>query len=187
MTNKGLVTGHYITHWGVPSKISPLSARGIEAFAVLEFAPKWPRKTWRYATNGMSSYLQCYTDEHVNVRTELCASSKDRADWIQDLLMAMASYPIDYDTYFAEGDTIDVGQSIDRKSSCFTGILIAQPEPSTLGLVSGIAENVLVHQLVGLLPSEVRFAEEHGDGMVLWQKLINESDHLLDVKRLSVV
>jgi hypothetical protein len=185
--DKGTITGHFIAHWGVPSNIFPFSARGIEAFAVLEFAPKGLRRSWRYATNGMSSYRQFCPDEHIIVRTEIYASTNDRADWVHDLLIAMASYPIDCQTYFAEGDTVNVGQSIDQKSSCYTGIMIAPPQPPTLGLVSSLQEKVLVHQLIGLLPSEVQFSEEHCGGKIFWQKLISDNEHLLDVARLPVV
>ena len=185
--DKGTITGHFIAHWGVPSNIFPLSATGIEAFAVLEFAPKGSRRSWRYATNGMSSYPQFYPDEHVSVRTELYASTSDRADWVLDLLKAMGSYPFDCQTYFAEGDTVNVGQSIDQKLSCFTGILIAPPQPSTLGLVSSLQEKVLVHPLIGLLPTEVQFSEEHCGGKMLWQKLIAQNELLLDVARTPVV
>jgi len=185
--DKGNITRHFISHWGVPSNIFPLSARGIEAFAVLEFAPKGSRRSWRYATNGMSSYRQCYPDEHISVRTELYTSTNHRADWVLDLLMAMASYPIDCQTYFAEGDTVNVGQSIDQKLSCYTGILIAPPQPPTLGLVSSMQEKVLVHQLIGLLPTEVQFSEEHCGGKTLCQKLITETELLLDVARSPIV
>jgi hypothetical protein len=185
--DKGIITGHFMAHWGVPRDIRPLRARGIAEFAVLEFAPREPRMTWRYATNGMSSYLQSYPEESMNVRTELFACTKQRAMWIDDLLLAIASYPHDFATYLAEGDTINVGQPIDQNSSCYTGILLASPEPATLGLVAGLSHDVLVHQVVGLLPTEVQFAEEHGGGKMLWQKLFNKGEQLLDEERQSIV
>jgi hypothetical protein len=183
--HKGIITGHFMFHWGVPSDIRPIEVAGIMDFAILEFAPDGPRTTWRYATNGMS-YLQAHPDDHVKVRTELYASTKLRAPWILELLRAIASYPMDYATYLAEGDTINVVQPIDRQSSCFTGVLLAPAEPPTLGLVAGTPENILVHQIVGLLTAEVQLAETLGGGSMLWQRLLNAGEHMLDEERLPV-
>ncbi len=186
---RGITTGHFIRHWGVPADIRPRKVRGIESFAVLEFAPKAPRNTWRYATNGMSSYVQSHPDQHVRVRTEVYACTSQRVTWVDDLLAAIATYPMDYATYLAEGDTISVGQPIDRDRSIYTGVLLAPPgpfDPATLGLVGGLSDNVLVHQVVGLLEDEVRYAEQHG-GKVLWQCLVNNGEALLDQARRAGV
>ncbi len=82
--------------------------------------------------------------------------------------------------------TINVGQAIDQKSSCYTGVLLAPPDPATLGLVAGLPDDVVVHQVVGLLTSEVQFAEQHR-GKLLWQKLMNKGELLVDEARTSVV
>ncbi len=185
--DKGIITGHFIVHWGPPHDIRPLQAHGVAEFAVLEFAPRGPREAWCYATNGMSSYTQSYADQQMKIRTELYASTRERAAWVDELLTALASYPIDVATYFAEGDTINVGTPIDRMTSCFTGILLAPPDPATLGLVAGLPEEVLVHQVVGLLPAEVQFAESHGGGKTLWHELAKQGEHTLDLRRRSVV
>ncbi len=186
---KGIITGHFVAHWGVPKEIRPQKARGIHEFAVLEFAPRGKRDTWRYATNGMSSYVQAHPDEDVRVRTEIYAGTRDRAIWVDALFAAIAAYPQDYNTYLAEGDTIDVGQAIDQAQSCYAGVLCAAPgpiDPPTIGLVGGLAQNVLVHQVVGLLPVEIQYAARHG-GKVLWEHLVNMGKTLLDVKRKPVV
>jgi len=189
MSNEsGIISGHLITHWGVPAAIRPRNTPGIETFAILEFAPRGARKTWRYATNGMSTYLQAHPDHRIQVRTELYACTSQRTPWVDSLLAAIATYPKDYATYLAEGDTIDVGQPIDRGSSCYTGILLAPPgpcDPLTLGLVGGLSENVLVHQVVGLLPNEVRYAQQNG-GRALWVRLARCGEAVLDEVRTSV-
>src|SRR5580704_9632420 len=169
--DKGIVTGHFISHWGVPTEIRPRKLPGIGECAILEFAPRGTRATWRYATNGMSSYAHNHPDGIVMVRTELYGSTKEKAAWVDDLLAAIATYPLDFKTYLAEGDTINVRQPIDRHSSRFTAILLAAPgrsDPETVGLVDRMPEKVLVHQVVGILPSEADFAEQHG-GKPLWE------------------
>jgi len=187
---KGIITGHFMSHWGVPKEIRPRKLPGVGDFAILEFAPRGTRTTWRYATNGMSGYAQNYPDGLVKVRTELYGSTKEKAAWVDDLLAAIATYPLDFTTYLTEGDTINVGQPIDRRGSRFTGILLARPglsDPETVGLVAGIPENVLVHQVVGILPSEAEFAEQLG-GKALWERLAKNGDLLLDDdSRLPVV
>jgi hypothetical protein len=185
-TDKQIISGHYIFHWGVPTSIRPAKARGIDEFAIFEFGPTESRTTWRYATNGMSSYVQPCPDENVIVRTELYSSAKEKKTWIDDLLVALASYPQDYATFFAEGDSIDVGQPIDQNASCFTGILLGPPNPPSIGLVAGLRENVLVHRVIGILPDEIEFAKEHS-GKMLWQKLAQHGELLLDEKRPSVL
>jgi hypothetical protein len=185
---KGIITGHFMSHWGVPKEIRPRKLPGIGKFAILEFTPMGQRATWRYATNGMSSYTQ-HPDGFVKVRTEVYGCTKEKATWVDDLLAAIATYPLDFTTYFAEGDTINVGKPIDRDGSCFTAILLARPglfDPATLGLVAGISDNVLVHQVIGILPTEVEFAEQHG-GKSLWEKLAKNGDLVLDESRLPVV
>jgi hypothetical protein len=185
---KGIITGHFILHWGVPNEIRPMKARGIEEFAILEFAPRGTRKTWRYATNGMSSYYQFHPDQSVRVRTEIYACTSEKAIWVDELLAAIASYPKDYNTYIAQGDTIDVESPIDRNYSFYTGILIAPPGPAdtpTVGLIGGLSNNVLVQQVVGLFPNEVQFAKSHGGNLLFQQLSKNKEELLLDYKRVA--
>jgi hypothetical protein len=163
--DKIIVTEQYIFHWGVPKEIHPRKLARINEFAILEFAPRGPRSSWRYATNGMSSFVQHHPDEVVKVRTELFGATKERAAWVEDLLAGIATYPLDFATYLSEGDTINVGQPIDRNKSRFTAILLAGPghiDLETVGLVGGMPESVLIHQVVGIFSSEANFAEEHG-------------------------
>jgi hypothetical protein len=137
----------------------------------------------------MSSYSQTHPDPHVKVRTELYACTAEKVDWVDDLLAAIARYPLDYVTYLAEGDTITVGQPIGRKRYCYTGVLLAPPGPfdaATVGLVGGLSENVLVHQVVGLLANEVQYAEQYG-GNTLWEHLGKKNEPVLDAERASVV
>src|SRR5262245_22525065 len=187
--DKGIVTGHFMSHWGVPTDIRPRRLPGIGELAILEFAPRGTRTTWRYASNGMSSYTQNHPDGLVKIRTEIYGSTKGKVAWVDELLAAIATYPLDCTTYLAEGDTINVGQSVDRHSSRFTAILLARPgacDPETVGLVGGMSENVLVQQVVGIFPSEADFAEQHG-GKSLWELVKSSSLLLDDDSRLPVV
>lgn len=186
--SQGVVTTHFISHWGVPNEIRPRELRNEKAFAVLEFAPHGARRTWRYATNGMSSYRQQHPSLRHGVRTELFACTAKRITWIDDLLGAIANYPHDCSTYLAEGDTIEVGQPLDRGTSCFTGVLLASPgplDPSTLGVVGGLAEDVLVHQVVGLLESELVYVREHS-GKQMWGQLVKFGEPVLDRPREDI-
>jgi len=184
--DKGSITGHFIAHWGVPTNIRPRQVNPFGDFAILEFAPKGDRTSWRYATNGMSSKTQL-TDEGGSVRTELYTCSRQRLPWVDDLLVAMATYPFLNDTYLSEFDTIDAQQAIDQKASPYTGILLAPPGPSdpeTLGLAGKPGEDVLIHQVVGLLPNELECASR-GGARDLWKKLLGEGEPALDRVRSS--
>jgi hypothetical protein len=137
----------------------------------------------------MSSCVQAHPDQDLMVRSELYACTRGKAAWVDDLLAALATYPIDHGTYLAEGDTISVGQPIDRSRSGYTGVLLAPPDPydpPTIGLVSGLCESVLVHQVVGLFENEIRYAKEHG-GKTLWRRIVAHGQPLLDLERKAVM
>jgi len=182
---RGIITGHFIAHWGVPAEIRPRSVAGIGELAILEFSPRGGRATWRYATNGMSKCAQPGSPANVDVRTEVYACTSERIEWIDALLAAIVSYPWDHATYLAEGDTINVGQPIDRRESCYTGILLAPPgpaDPPTVGLIGGLRDDVLVHQVIGVLPDEIVHAMRHG-GKELWMRLLRRGEPVLDCPR----
>jgi hypothetical protein len=133
----------------------------------------------------MSNYLQRHPDPRMKVRTELFACTTEKMSWIDDLLGAIAAYPNDYSTYLAEGDTIEVGQPLDRDSSSYTGVLLAPPGPldqSTLGVIGDLGEDVLVHQVVGLLGPELDYVREHS-GKRFWEQLVKLGEPVLDRPR----
>ncbi len=191
MTTIGIkqqVTGHFILHWGVPKDIHvrrPL-ADGAD-LAVVEFPPDGDRRSYRFATNGMSGILQA---GEPGVRTELYGCSRNSHPWVIELLDALARYPMRHRTYLSEYDTIFVGP-IDRSQSPFTAILLAPPGPAerdTLGAVAtDYAEPTLVHQVVGIFEEECELAIEKS-GEELWRRLSLSVDTLeLDVARRSIV
>ncbi len=185
MTASKIITAHFMLHWGEPSEIRPRRLPGIEKFAILEFGPTVSRKTWFYATNGMSSYAQRGRDEGATLRTELYCASKERLSWVDDLLAGIAIYPRDHNTCLAATDTIRSGQPIDQRSSPFMGVLFAPPPLATLCVIDHLPEEVLVHQVIGLLPGETAFAKEHG-GKALWGHLGKQEHHYLDEVRAPV-
>lgn len=180
MTEKdqGSITAHYVVHFGVPLEIRPFRPRGVSIFAIIEFGPAKGRRHWIYATNGMSSYNQLHPESGRQCRTELLAFTKNRVTWVDSLLLGLASYPIDYGTHFSEADTIAIGGPIDQIDSQYCGVLLANPVPETVGVVGGIDQIVLVHQVIGLHESEVDFARRQGGG-VLWSRLLQSGGTLM--------
>jgi len=178
-SQKKAITAHFITHWGVPRHIHVQEQSPVE-LAVLEFGPRAQRQTLRFATNGMSAYIQFYQTK--GYRTELYTSSRSNALWIIQLLAAIAKYPVLQETRLGEFDTIPVGGPIDQDSSPFTAVLIAPPGPDeaeTLGAILDVTpEPILVHQVVAITDSELNFAIEHG-GERLWERLIDLGRPLL--------
>ena len=161
---------HWITHLGVPMEIHPRALHGSDdAFAILEFAPRGSRTSWRYATNGMSSRIQACPQPGVHVRTELYGATRDRAPWVCDLLTALAAYPWDQQTWLSEGDTIELQESPTSRNCPFAGIMLVAPgaiDPPEIGL-AGDSEPILIHQLAGLLPAERQQAKS---GSGAWLK-----------------
>jgi hypothetical protein len=187
--NKGAITAHFIAYWGVPSEIRERDVPGLEAFAILEFPPSGTRREWRYATNGMSSFLQSHSDPKISVRTELYACTQHKAPWLDELLSALAGYPRQQQTFFAEWDTVEVSHPIDHRISSFTGIMLVPPgpfDPLTIGIAGGVMENILIHQLAGLTPSEVQYARQNG-GRLLWGHILKSGRPFLDQRRSSVI
>lgn len=150
-------------------EIYPRAQHGFDgAFAILEFAPRGSRASWRYATNGMSSRIQACPQPGVRVRTELYAATARRAPWVCDLLTALAAYPWDQQTWFSEGDTIELQESPTSRKCPFAGIMLVRPgaiDPPEIGL-AGDLEPVLIHQLAGLVPAELQQAKR-GSGATL--------------------
>lgn len=178
-SRKKAITAHFITHWGVPRHIHVQEPGPVE-LAVLEFGPRAQRQTFRFATNGMSAYIQFY--QAKGYRTELYTTSRSDAPWIIQLLVAIAKYPVLQETRVGEFDTIPVSGPIDQDSSQFTAVLIAPPGPEeteTLGAILDVfPEPILVHQVVAITDRELSFAIEHG-GEKLWKRLIDLGRPLL--------
>jgi hypothetical protein len=187
--NRGAITSHFITFFGVPTEIRPRPVPGFGEVAVLEFAPRGYRSTWRYATNGMSAYRQHHPSLTTCVRTEIYATTRERQTWVEELLFAIVGYPHYSNTFLAEGDSIDVGQPIDRRASPYTGILLMAPgphDPPNLGLVGGVDESILVHQVVGLQSPEVEYAAG-GNGRKLCDAIRAADELCLDVPRKEAI
>jgi hypothetical protein len=126
-------------------------------------------------------------DERGSVRTELYTCSQHRLPWVDELLVAMATYPFLNETYLSEFDTIDAQQPIDQETSPYTGILLAPPgptDPETLGLAGKPGEDVIIHQVVGLLPKELEYAAQ-GGARDLWRKFLGEGELAIDRIRSS--
>src|SRR5438067_2186100 len=105
MTLKQAVTTHFIVHWGVPKEIHKQELGTLD-LAVLEFAPRTERKTFRFATNGMSAHVQRSKVKRIPYRTELYAGSRSNTPWIIELLVALSRYPMLHQTSFSQFDTV---------------------------------------------------------------------------------
>ena len=185
VATKGIITAHYITHWGVPSDIRPLTVEGLGDFAIVEFPPRDSRKTWRYATNGMSAYAQARSGTGRELRMELYASTARPTRNLDDVLALVARYPIDHQTRFCEGDTIAAEGAISEGWPNYAGLLIAGPESPGLGLIGGPDRGVLLNRIVGIFDDELELAKTRG-GHELLVKLQAE-DLPIDILRDRVV
>jgi hypothetical protein len=164
-------TAHFIAHWGVPNEIYCRDVFGFKKFAIVEFRPSKSQWVWRYATNGMSEYIQRSKESSQAIRTELYCTSNDQCPWAIDLLAAIASYPLQHHTFFGEFDTLDIGQPMDQRASPFTGIMLTPPEDPTLGAVDLDNDVIFIHRVVGLYESETDHAITRG-GKALYSRLM---------------
>lgn len=183
-------TAHYISCWGVPDNI--FSGYNIEEIelAIFEFAPHNNRLTWRYVTNGMSEFLQNY--ENNTIRTELYVSTNNSVKWALPFLTALAKYPYQNKTYFADYDTIPIGKSIGNNNSPFSAVLLApfyvtNEDEENMGEIDKIFDNqIFINFVVPIYENECNFAIENG-GETLWKKLLSSKYPLeLDAKRPSI-
>jgi hypothetical protein len=178
-SRKKAVTGHFMAHWGVPSEIHVQEKSRID-LAVVEFAPKGGRATYRFATNGMSAIVQ--PSRGGRYRTELYASSRSAAPWIVRFLAVLAVYPIEEETSLGEMQTVPLAGPIVQGDSIYSAILIAPPgpeDPETLGAILGVTtEAILVHRVVPISELERDFAAERGSEE-LWQQLLGLGRPLL--------
>jgi hypothetical protein len=180
-------TAHFIAHWGAPSDIhldpnDPL-------LAVLEFPAAGDRRSFRYATNGVSEHL--FEAKGGPVRFELFGSTCSSRDWMAELLLGLARYAVSQAAYLGEFDTVPVSRWIDRATPSYAGLLIAPPsktEAETIGAIGHLSrEPVLVHQAVGLYGPELEYAIAKG-GESLFERLAAlGGELLLDAPRPVVV
>jgi len=182
-------TGFYIQEWGVPKEIHICDPIADNELAVFEFLPCRGRKSWRYATNGMSEYIQKY--EEYLFRTELYALTNNQAPFAVKLLSSMARYPFSNQTYFSEFDTIPLGHSIGQKNLKYTALLLAPPCPEDGAQFNQIPdvtkEPIYIYFVAPLFATELEFAINKG-GKNLWEILLNSGFSLaLDAKRKAVV
>lgn len=171
-TWKRTTTAHFIRHWGVPKDIhSRASSLGLD-LAILEFGPRTGRRTFRFATNGASEYLQGLGE--VRYRQELFCSSRSSAHWIVELLQGLADYPVRYLTHLAVFDTLAVQKPIDRGRSPYVGLLVVPPTPGeeeTIGAFYRSPDSpVVVNRVIGIYESELEYCYDYG-GERLWTEL----------------
>jgi hypothetical protein len=185
-----------------PKKIhAGMMEDGLTKLGVMEFEPSKQdsRPFWTFATNGMSERrMPCIEEPHgpPEMRLELMAYSSDRADWIIELLRAMAVYPFQYRTGFVIGHTIPVDSP---KPRLWDGYLLASPllEPEEFNPVAidiGIGEDwVFFAQVFGLVQKELNFALKRG-GPALEERIQKDCSKeeliavsCLDRKRKSLI
>ena len=182
-------TGHYITHWGVPRDIQPAAFPAGGELAILEFAPRVASGLWRHVTNGMSEHAQ-RTEDGV-VRTELYVYTREPTARAAGVLRALAAYPFQHNTYFADFDTVPLAEAAEPRLVPFSGVLLAPGGPEeaqTLSEIHGVAnEPVFVHLVLPIHRAEMQLAIEMG-GRELWSKLLSSEAMLaLDADRPTVV
>ncbi|MBW3624157.1 MAG: suppressor of fused domain protein [Armatimonadetes bacterium] len=180
------ITGHFIYHWGVPAQIHVQR----DDLAVLEFAPQGNRKTFRFATNGMSRSIQPSGDLCYRTEVYVCANSP--APWMIDLLKSTAEYPEQHRTHFLEGNTIPVKFPLPSTDFPFQALLIAPPEPSdppTIGAIcdSSSGETIFIHQLIGITQNELAYAMLKGSERLLHRLVSLGEPLLIDKARQEAV
>jgi hypothetical protein len=135
---------------------------------VLTFPPTEHRKTWLYATSGMSTAFDSEAGDWSGLGTEFIMETKERADWAQDklarlmaynLLIAIGHYKDQSD--MRVGSLVRLEVPIDGKDSKLTNIVALTPidHAADFHLVTGKAELL---QMVALSDSEADFIEDQG-------------------------
>jgi hypothetical protein len=138
---------------------------------VIKFPPTTTRRSWLYATSGLSN---AWDDEEPNpdgwsgLGCELIIEASADFDWALSLLRRLLAFQIllGWGRYEGKeplviGDRIPLRNSIDGEQSPLTWCLVAPPVgyPAKFQLPSG---NVEFLHLVGVTEVEAQFAKENG-------------------------
>lgn len=136
---------------------------------VMTFPPTETRKTWLYATSGMSNAFDSEVDDWSGLGVEYILETKERADWAVDklgrlmafnLLIAAGHYQDQSD--LTVGSFVRLGVPVNGEDDCNLSCFIAL-EPSDhqaeFQLVTGKVEFL---QMVAATEAEIDFAETMG-------------------------
>lgn len=135
---------------------------------VMTFAPTEHRKTWLYATSGMSNAFDSEVDEWSGLGVEFILETQEQTDWAADklarlmafnLLIAIGHYRDLSD--IRTGSLVRLGVPIDGKESALRNIVALAPvdHPSEFHLVTGKSEFL---QMVAVNDREADFIDEEG-------------------------
>ncbi len=177
------ITRGYITLWGVPQQIHPVTESCETAeIAIMRFALKGDRGGYIYATNGLSQ-------RNINPaqQSQLCVVVASPGDWVLSMMQALCLYPAQYDTAFTAYDTLQLGDNL--KSLGYVALMFVPLSETSYGPYpfskSPDTPVILLVQCIGISESELGFALQHG-GRKLWETLSkNDKSILLDEPRLT--
>jgi hypothetical protein len=143
------------------------------------------RSFWIHATNGMSERRMPWrVPPHGDPaqRLELFAYTRDRAEWVDQLLAELAVYPFVHGSGLAAGHTLPVQAGAEKP---WHGYLLTQPpcerpELNPLAIDIGIADWVFYVQVIGLLQEELEEAIAIG-GPAFRQRYLTKTVHAEDL------
>lgn len=148
---------------------------------VLTFAPTSSRKTWLYATTGMSTAFDSEVDDWSGLGVEFILETHEQSDWAADklarlmafnLLIAIGHYKDLSD--MRAGSLVRLDVPIDRRESELRNVVALTPadHPSEFHLVTGKAEFL---QMVAITDTEADFVDAMGANK-LAEKLVAMPD-----------
>lgn len=182
-----------LPHFSVPKEVHSFEMEdGKTQLGVMEFAPahdRVQRSFWTYATNGMSERrMPCKNEPHGDpkFRVELIGYASNQADWVIQLLHAMAMYPFQQKSGFVVGHTLPVDAPQPR---LWDGYLLVNPllEPedfNPMAIDIGIADWIFFVQVFGLVGPELEFGIEEG-GPALIDRIRSRCTTSEDKARIS--
>ena len=183
---------HYVKLWGEPANHRDFryqSPRLPESIRIYKFRLKDGIDEWAFATVGMSQKALIHPSGAFDLRIELFLLCRPGEDQISDKLSQIAAYPLQLDTYFAEGHTVHgtPGHGI-VDGSPLTDLVMTRAD---LGVVKdfvkhGDGTHTHLFWVVPISPKEREFAATQGWPALRGRFEARNTD-VLDLTRLPVL
>lgn len=178
----------YTRHFGAEPAIYHSTNWRFPHVDVYDFPPSATRPFHVLVTGGMAEYLQPAADSAPPARLELMLNIATVGPTAVHVLKTLAEYPARFDTFFASGHTVPIGEAWSADSQ-IGGFLLAPPDDATASALAFSLEGDAVQYLVAvpITLAELAYAREVDSRELLGR--LREANLLVHVddRRQSVI
>ena len=160
---------HYMKHLGPLNCTSSQASSTPYHIGIHFFGPSEGRPYMTMVTNGAADIPQPGREAlKLPARTEIMAYCHQRKDWIIDMIMEVAEFPYNHDSFLADRLIIDYREQLAPEPSAFTSVLLSTPhEIGKFDRMPQDGEPVQILLATPITTSELKYAKRNGNGALI--------------------